>query len=324
MMSSRAQSLRLPLTGWRLLVPGWIGLALMALVIAASPAGAQERPVGQIDTARGIARPADAVVIRAGGDRTPARSLVRLYDGDRVVVSGANTRLTLFVAGTDTPVPVTRANSPFIVRGRSGGSSGFVGRSLASLDLLFNRPRMAIATSTEARGPGEVLGPDAFLPAGPQRLPAGARPLVVLWAGGASPVQVVQFAQTRTWEASLFTSALIEAPAEGDFEIVLPGDALGWAVARVPDDQIPRVPDAPATQALTPDERLATAVWLIAGGGAEWRLFALSEVADLARSDYGAARLLAAIRAGEIAPEDLAAAAEAVAERSQADGPDLG
>lgn len=315
MTSSRSGMLSLVPSGWRLGACRSVALALLVSAVFAGAVGAQDRPVGQIDTARGIQRPTDAVVTRADGGTVPARSLVRLYQGDRVVVAGANTRLTLFIAGADTPVAVTRANSPFVVRGRSGGSSpGFVGRTLASLDLLFNRPRMAIATTTEARGPGDVLTASPFLPAGPQRLPQGARRLVVLWSGPASLVQISQAGQTREWTSAPFASTLVDAPAEGDFDIVLPGDALGWSVSRVAEDQSPRAPSAPQASGLAPDERLANAIWMLVEGGAEWRLFALSEVADLAQTDYGAARLLAAIRAGEIQPEALAApnGAEAV------------
>lgn len=276
--------------------------------ILASPILAQQRPVGQIDTATGIARPTDATVVRAVGGTTPARSLVRLYNGDRVTVNGDRTRLTLFLAGGDAPTVVTRANSPFVVRGRrTGTTQGFVTEMFASLDLMFNRPRMAIATATEARGPEDGRTATGFLPAGPQRLPAGALRLLVLWSGPSSPVRVVQGEDSQEWAASVYTSALIDAPAEGDFDIVLSDDALRWRVFRIPLVDAPRAPGAPAEGELTPDERLANAMWLIAEGGQEWRLYALSEIADLAQSDYSAARLLAAIRADEITPEDLAA-----------------
>jgi hypothetical protein len=282
-------------------------LLLLTSALGAGPAVAQDRPVGQIDTARGIDRADQAVVLRAAGGTTPARSLVRLYDGDRIQVRGAQTRLTVYVAGNERPIVVTRANSPYLVRGRSGGPvSGPVTQMLASLDLMFNRPRMAIATATEARGLGEDLTASAFLPAGSQRLPEGARPLLIQWSGPASAVKIVQGQESREWDASAFTSALIDAPAEGDFEIVLPADALGWTVARVAEEAAPRASSVPPNGLLTPDERLANAIWLLAEAAPEWRLFGLSEVADLARTDYGAARLLAAIRAGEIEPEDMA------------------
>ena len=303
-----------PISGpslWQILGCCLAVFASLTLAASAGPADAQDRPVGQIDTARGIDLPDQAVVLRAAGGTTPARSLVRLYDGDRIQVRGAQTRLTVYVAGNDRPIVITRANSPYLVRGRSGGPvSGRVTRVLASLDLMFNRPRMAIATATEARGPGDGLTASAFLPAGPQRLPAGARPLLILWSGSASPVQIAQGPQSREWDASAFTSAVIDAPEEGDFDIVLPGDALGWSVARVPEEAIPRASSLPTNGPLTSEERLANAMWLLTAVAPEWRLFGLSEVADLARTDYGAARLLAAIRAGEIEPEDLAAPAD--------------
>jgi hypothetical protein len=296
---------------WQILGCCLAVFASLTLAASAGPADAQDRPVGQIDTARGIDLPDQAVVLRAAGGTTPARSLVRLYDGDRIQVRGAQTRLTVYVAGNDRPIVITRANSPYLVRGRSGGPmSGRVTRVLASLDLMFNRPRMAIATATEARGLGDGLTASAFLPAGPQRLPGGARALLILWSGPASAVQIVQGQQSREWDASAFTSAVIDAPEEGDFDIVLPGDALGWSVARVPEEAAPRGPGVPPTGPLTPEERLANTIWLLAEGEPEWRLFALSDVTDLARTDYGAARLLAAIRAGEIEPEDLAAPAD--------------
>lgn len=289
-----------------------LGALFAVLVLLWSGAAlAQGRPLGQIDTARGVERPTDATVARAAGGSIPARSLVRLYDGDRVVVTGVNTRLTLFIAGAETPVVVTRANSPFTVRGRSGGSSSaFATRMLASMDLLFNRPRMAIATATEARGPGDVATASPFLPAGPQRLPLGARPLIILWSGPTSAVQVSESGQTRDWVASDYASMLIDAPAAGDFEIRVPGGELGWTVTRVPAAESPRAPGAPTDTVLSDEERLANAIGLLSEGAPEWRLFALSEVADLARTDYGAARLLAAIRAGEIEPQALAVATE--------------
>lgn len=289
-----------------------VAVALSLLLSLGSGAAlAQGRPIGQIDTARGVERPTDATVTRAAGGSSPARSLVRLYDGDRVIVTGAATRLTLFIAGTETPVVVTRANSPFTVRGRAGrSSSAFANRMLASLDLLFNRPRMAIATATEARGPGDVVTASPFLPTGPQRLPLGARPLVILWSGPTSAVQVAEAGQTRDWIASDYASMLIDAPAEGDFEIMLPGGELGWTVTRVPQAEAPRAPGAPTDPVLPDEDRLANAIGLLSEGAPEWRLFALSEVADLARTDYGAARLLAAIRAGEIEPEAFGVAAE--------------
>jgi len=289
-------------------LPVWVVViaALVSLTAEVGAAHAQPRPVGQIDAAVGVARPADATVARAVGGTTPARSLVRLYDGDRIIVTGRSTRLTLFLAGVDAPTVVTRANSPFVVRGRREGSAhGFVNDMLASIDLMFNRPRMAIATATEARGPSDTRVADSFLPAGPQRLPEGARRLLVSWSGPSSKVVVTQGAEAREWEASLYASAFIEAPAEGDFDIVLPGDDLGWSVSRSTLSDAPRAPGAPMEGSMTMDERLANAIWLIAEGAPEWRLFALSEVADIAQIDYSAARLLAAIRAGEIEPQDL-------------------
>ncbi|MBU1346842.1 MAG: hypothetical protein KKA16_07805 [Alphaproteobacteria bacterium] len=287
----------------------WLAVVVFAWFAIAAPVSAQQRPVGQIDAASGVVRPTDATVTRAVGGTTPARSLVRLYDGDRVSVSGARTRLTLFLAGVETPTVVTRANSPFIVRGRrTGASQGFVTEMFASLDLMFNRPRMAIATATEARGPEDARTAAAALPSGRQRLPEGERRLLVLWSGPASVVQVAQGDERREWAASLYASTFIDAPETGDFDVVLPGDALGWTVSRVPAADAPRAPGAPAEGELTADERLANAIWLIAEGDAEWRLFALSEVADLAQTDYGAARLLAATRADEIEPGDLLAA----------------
>lgn len=290
--------------------PVWIALivAIVSLTPGVGLAQAQPRPIGQIDAASGVTRPADATVARAVGGTAPARSLVRLYDGDRVIVTGTTTRLTLFLAGVEAPTVVTRANSPFVVRGRrSGSTQGFVNDMLASLDVMFNRPRMAIATATEARGPSDARTADAFLPAGPQRLPEGARRLLVSWSGPSSPVQVTQGDDAREWAASLYASAFIEAPAEGDFDIILPGDGLGWTVSRTPLAEAPRATGVPTEGELTEEERLANAIWLIAEGAPEWRLFALSEVADLAQTDYGAARLLAAIRAGEIEPQDLLA-----------------
>lgn len=284
---------------------------ILAVILALTCLGAvsvqaQERPVGQIDSARGVTRPSDATVTRAVGGVVPARSLVRLYDGDRVTVTGAGTQLTLFLAGVDTPTVITRANSPFVVKGRrSGAGQGFVGGMLASLDLMFNRPRMAIATATEARGPGDARAATSFLPGGEQRLPEGMRRLLVMWSGPSSPVHVVQGEATREWVASVYASTFVDAPAQGDFGIVLPGDALGWTVSRVADDDVPRAPGAPTDRPLTEEERLANAIWLLAEGGPEWRLFAISEVVELAPGDYGAARLLAAIRSSEIEPEEL-------------------
>ncbi len=287
-----------------------IMLSSLAISLVAASAFAQARTVGQIDTARGVDQPGDAVVTRASGETTSARSLMHLYDGDRVIVAGAATRLTLFVAGAETAIPVTRQNSPYLVRGQGGGaSSGFVGQMLTSLDLLFNRPRMAIATATEVRGLDGTLGSNPFLPRVPQRLPEGARRLAILWTGSSSPVQVRQAGQAWDWAASPLTSTLIEAPAAGAFEVVLPGQALGWSVTRVAPDEFPRAPGLTGMDELTPDERLANAIWLLKDGSTEWRLFALSEVVDLAQSDYGAARLLAAIRSGEIEPWDLNAEA---------------
>jgi len=283
-----------------------LGLALTAVCTAGAAAQAQERPIGQIDAARGVVRPSDALVTRSDGGPVPARSLVRLYEGDRITVTGSGTQLTLFLAGAEAPTIVSRANSPYVVRGRRAAPvQGFVSDMLASLDLLFNRPRMAIATVTEARGLGNGRQATAFLPVGAQRLPPGTRRLLVLWSGPSSVVQVVQGAGNREWTASLYASTFVEAPPEGDFQVVLPGDPLGWTVTRVPADETPRAQGTSQLGELTADERLANAIWLLADGGTEWRLFAISEVADLAQTEYSAARLLAAIRSGEIEPEEL-------------------
>lgn len=286
----------------------WLTAAAAVLIVWGGNVQAQSRPVGQIDAASGLSRPSDATVTRADGSRAPARSLVRLYDGDRVIVTGETTRLTLFMAGLETPTVVTRANSPLTVRGRQTGTTGaFVSNVLASLDLMFNRPRMAIATATEARGIGDNLTPSPFLPSGPQILPEGRRPLLVQWSGLSSPVQINQQDVTREWPASQYTSTSGEAPDSGDFRIVLPGSSLSWSVTRVASNAFPRAPNAPTGRELTPDERLANAIWIMAEGAAEWQLFALSEITDLAGSDYTAARVLAAIRAEEVEPGDLLA-----------------
>jgi hypothetical protein len=283
-----------------------MAVGLMIAGLATASVQAQDRPVGQIDTVRGVVRPGDAVITRATGGDVPARALMRLHVGDRISVTGTNARLTLFLGGAVSPTTVTRANSPFLVEGpRSGPAGAFARRMLASLDLVFDRPRMAIATATEARGINDDLAPVPFLPAVPQILPDGVRPVLVLWSGPASPVQIVHDSQTREWASSGYTSLVVEAPQGGDFRIVMPDTALGWAVTRVAAGAAPRAPETPTGTDLSSEERLANALWILTEAGPEWRLFALSEIASLADEDYGAARLLAAIRAGEIEPEDL-------------------
>lgn len=240
--------------------------------------------------------------MRAGGKRETARAGIFLYAGDTVVVPPA-VKVDLQVGGDRMTIPRTRTRGTarYVVPARPGGFfSRLEDAYLSGWRWIFAADLPGPAVYTRVRNgdrPSASLRADPVLPAGPQRLPGGSRQAVAIWRGGAAIVELHAEGAVRPVNSEGFAFAEIPlAGAPGQVRISLRGQDLGWDVT-VGGNAPPTPWAAPgAGQGLSDAQRTARASWLLREGPIEWRLFAVTEIRELAAAgDFPASALWAAL-----------------------------
>jgi hypothetical protein len=167
-------------------------------------------------------------------------------------------------------------------------------RWILSADL----PAPAVYTRVRAgEKASAILRPDPLLPVGLQRLPEGAERATLIWLGGSAAVEIGTMTGSRFVNSEGFAFADLPLADVGrQARITLPGPDLAWDVLIGGEPPLPpwwtAAAGAPASEA----QRAVRAAWLLREGPSEWKLFAISELRELARSDhFPSAALWAAI-----------------------------
>lgn len=225
----------------------------------------------------------DGYVLHGDGARTALRELTtRVCADDRIVVMTREVKVEYSLIGADRLFAVTSANSP-----AQAPPAQIAGAGPCTLPACLRSNRVksqpwlpAMRFSSKAGGVEAPLA-SPYIPVGRQRLPQDLRSLALTWTGPDATVTIDgQAAPTR---AGFIIAA---APAADAFVITVTAKgapaALAWSAVRT-RAQPPAPPGFGAQGAPTDEDRVERDLWLLEDGPghAEWRLFAVSDIASM-------------------------------------------
>lgn len=275
----------------------------LALLAYAGPASAQAlAAVGQILSVQG-----SGVVIFHGDESRPEAASVYDYllPGDRVQVRTSNGSAVIYDVATHRSHAITEADGAVSVGGRAPGALSAAANDLfRGFETLFRSPRQPIPVDTEARGIGRnpTFATDILLPEGKQFLPAGATAVAPIWRGGSALVSISNMSGEPVAAASSepFASVVLPVPPlSGSYLLAVGESGPRWKIVTISASEIPTAEQLKSLPMQSDAERVVRAAWILRDGPASWRLFALTELANLADRNYAADRLWHAVRAGE-------------------------
>ena len=229
-----------------------------------------------------------AVFVQRGAQRLSAVSDMTLYPGDRLSISADAT----ICINTPAQTCLSQTDNNFAIKAAVTGEHSAMGEEI--WQTIFGRADVHAqgqATATNSRGgnAGRVAAA-SLLPAGEgqvQRMPAGYRAISPMIAGSIEKTRWVAssgIAASYDLHSTLleFASPVSEAQ---DIRLQMPtGSEIAlWHVTI--DNAPPRPAWLPAT-ALDQPQRLERAAWILREGPADWRLFALSDLATMAKAGY--------------------------------------
>jgi hypothetical protein len=275
-----------------------------ALDIPASAAQAADhaaQAVGRVTDTRPAGAP---VIVRHDGRRQPARYPAVIYAQDHILIAPGHS-LGIVINGRQKTLAATGQQLDYRVEQPSRSVSAWGGGILDSLIDFLTRPKAPATSQVYARGEGGPPPPsavaDPLLPAGRQLLPKGTQRVAIVWKGPAAGFDTIVNGQTTDSSPSFnhsWASFPIVAPPGVPFVLKLENSKVAWQVEIA--DRAP-LPPAMASEPVTDGDRLARAVWLLRDGPAEWRMFALSEIAAMAEAnDFVAGELWQAAQDGNL------------------------
>jgi hypothetical protein len=278
---------------------------VMTAIVWASPAASQGvlRMAGSVVA---VTPPGSVTIVHAVGGEEEAIEGRPLYPGDRFIFRSKSVLSTWLY---DRPVDFKPGGSlsvPLRPVGR------YRPKDESFLDRWRNfalRPRRGIPAFPFVQDPNQ--GPPApvaseVLPTGRQHILATTREIALVWRSGPSGVRVAVAGQPAlALNPTRSAWRMVPAPDASRFEVA--ASVLVWNVEVSP--RAPR-PDWQAEEAdLSQEQRVVRALWILSDGPVDWRLFALSELAELANGgNFAAAQFWQAARSGELV-EALQAAA---------------
>lgn len=231
-----------------------------------------------------------------------ARDHLVLRKGEAVIYSLGGHKPQVKSGPCDWPVPDPERRS-----------SDVAAKILASInDFLYHPPSPPALPTYARRGGFAADGPPApdlwLAPTGEQDLAPHTSSVALVWNGRVDKLVVETPGRPdRTLHPRGANALVLPVPqnAPAGF-VVRTGDrALIWRFAYATQAPPTPLPGNPTT----PGDRLAQALSLLQSGPPQWRVFALSELAALAKAgDFVAAELWSAARHGEL-PPDLKTAA---------------
>ena len=249
-------------------------------------------------------------VIRANcpaNERLEAFHYQLLYEGDqiqildesRVNVSFAQGKEQLFTQQTNN-LPISGKTVKSIHDNQNNWYEKF--KSAKAVWKLFGTPRKPIPQTTVVRGstPRFLLAEDNLLPSGIQYLPVDYDQVAILWRGGPAIVSLaasIGTMETNTQQVAYLVTAIPNNQSE--IEIRLLRHDIGWRIQFAKNPPLPSGLTEPDQNAIA--ERVIRAVWILTEGPLEWRIFALTELAKLAKQGYfSAEQLWLAALSGEL------------------------
>lgn len=256
-----------------------------------------------IDTAGRVisVRPAGSATILRRGGALPARHGALLRPGDtfRIVEGGV---VTATVHGKDETYSNRRPDLTIPKReiGWFGGrDEGF----LQSLERFIDKPRRSIPVFPFARGDGPPRPPlthDPIAPGGRQYVLSSTRQIALIWRDGSAELIVeAPSGERRTVDSLRNAWIVVDTLGEPRLSVSTADRALSWTIETATAAPAPpwfEKSPGPLSEA----QRLVRATWLIQQGDPSWRLFALSELRELAEAgNFVAGQLWQGVRSGE-------------------------
>jgi|CXWL01.1.fsa_nt_gi hypothetical protein len=269
-------------------------------------------PLGAIGKISNIVRnEGSAVVIRAAcpaNERTSADFYQMLYEGDRIEIMGA-TKVFVSLVQREESIFTQETNHQRL-HGKTKkdieeSSNSWFERITSAKEIinLIGKSRKPIPYFGIVRGSTKKfsLSNDPLLPSGTQYLPSGYDSIALIWKGGPATVIISQTDGTSRVSSHNQASLLVPIQKDPqDIRINLQDQEIAWHV------QVSATPPLPAGMT-EPDPalvsaRLIRAIWILREGPVEWRMFALSEFANLSKAGiFAAEELWEAALSGELA-----------------------
>lgn len=248
-------------------------------------------------------RPEDVRIRDASGRSRIAQPNDYLARGDHVLLAGGGTRVRLYVKGRRGLVTLNGSQTAdFAVNGPPPSSlmqkaADFLNR----FNFVFADRQGNALTSTSGRlDDEEPSGPPYPVAAGMQRIAPRTVTVTFAWKGAADEVHLRRADGTQVRRLKVNRAQALDvpiAPSLSDGELVATGPGGTSQPLRFTRTSGP----VPAPTFLQPgaageDASLIHALWLASDGPDEWRLEGLSRLAELARTDYAAAKVMETYR----------------------------
>lgn len=278
-------------------------LSFLALAAAAPIPVAQAQAIAAAGRVVDVTPPGSVVIEHSDKKRNVAAHGVLLRPGDwldfqrdgELIANVFGQRMTYTEASPERTIP-TRPIGRYSAKDLS---------YFERFVQFLSNPRAAIPVFPWVRGAPTsaiALMPSRFAPTGRTLVPNGTRQLALSWQSGPAILLIHSpGAVPARLESRRNPWALVPlADMEGVIRITAEGQMLSWTVER--DDRVPHPPWMAGNGPLSEAQRLVRAVWLLQSGPAEWRTFALSELAQLSdQGSFPANQLWIGARSGELA-----------------------
>ncbi len=267
---------------------------LLALVLSAAPATAQQAPAGYVVSVA-LAAGDKTAIVRSGRELAP-KLMMPLYDGDVVFLRDQASRVTVEVGDGDR-VEIGGGHSRYEIKGEIATGDDAWAIISAITEILGGEDTEQVPENMVAKGVGGALKLPMAVP-GPNFLMRGERKLWLAWTGGKAPFKVIVEVdgRARVFDAIREREFTVDVPA-GDhkrFEIIIKDTANG--LSRTTFRFRDRIPDPPETlTGAAPGETtsaLAHAAFLTTIHEGDWTVEAAQLLHRRAREDEAAAALL--------------------------------
>jgi hypothetical protein len=282
----------------------WL-IGIAAALFSTALSAANCTPLGAIGKISDIfVKEGSAFVIRAdcpANERVAAFIYQKLFEGDRIEITG-KTKVIVNLAQNEERIFTQETNhQPLHGKTVKDIEENWKAIIASIWNSLGNSQETIPVHNNVRRGSSVLLKNDPLLPSGIQYLPAGYDQVALLWQSGAAKVVITSAGGSIEEDSKDRAFLLIPIPTDQEnIKISLQDQKIGWDVRTSAIPPVPpgmKEPDAASTS-----DRLIRAIWILKEGPVEWRLFALSELANLSKAGFFAAEeLWNAARLGKLA-----------------------
>lgn len=268
---------------------------IFLLLFSTAVAGSSCQVVGKISDIVNKNNSGSVYVLRAAcepQERVIAYVYQWLYEGDRIEITG-DAEVLVSLAKGEKRVFTQNTNGISLheqtindIHKNQSSISGKIEIAVGVWKRLEGN-RKSIPYFNKVRGSTQnlVILKDPLLPSGLQYLPANYDQIALLWKGG--PATVISTSVEKTIETPSENWSYLVMPIsmnQSENIIRLKNQDISWHIKVASTIPVPQgLNESDLTTSLS---QLARALWILKEGPEEWRLFALSELARLARIGF--------------------------------------